>query len=361
MIYGWALYYANDGFTNANQETNSIDETARVVKILEDKTLVDEEGMIQGSMQLELEILTGNMRGQLVSGTHFFNQLANVDVQVGDRLSIRMAIVDGNVATVQIQNPERREIIIGFFIIFLLTLGIIGGKRGLRSVAGLLFTLLTLIFLLIPLMLKGFPVVATTLVTLSLVTVVTLVLLGGLTAKTISAIIGCITGVVIAAFLAHIVGNLAAISGLNMEDVGQILTRTDFPETHARGLFISGVLIAALGAVMDTAVSVASAMEEIKISNPKITPGKLFRSGMNVGRDTMGTMSNTLILAFAGTSLNMIILIYSQNISFNQIINNDFIVIELIRSIAGSLGIILTAPAVAFIGAMMMGGQTKQK
>lgn len=360
LLLGWALYYANDGFQNKVTEQHSVIETARVVAILENQTEVNSDGILLGSMELQLEILTGHYQGQLVESTYFLNQLFSSSVEVGDRLSVLISFLDGNIQQVQIQNPERREVVIGFFAVFLLLLGLVGGKRGLMAIAGLIFTLVSIIFLLIPLMLKGYPVLLTTLIILSLVTVVTLILLGGVTPKTISAILGCLMGVFIAAILAHVVGNLAHISGLNMEDVGMILARTDFPVNQAQGLFISGVLIASLGAVMDTAVSVSSAMEEIKASNPKITPGRLFRSGMNVGRDTMGTMSNTLILAFAGTSLNMIIFIYSQDISFNQIVNDDFIVIELIRSLAGSLGIVLTVPAVAFVGALMMSGSPEK-
>ena len=360
LLLGWALYYANDGFQNKVTEQHSVIETARVVEILENQTEVNSDGILLGSMELQLEILTGHYQGQLVESTYFLNQLFSSSVEVGDRLSVLISILDGNIQQVQIQNPERREVVIGFFAVFLLLLGLVGGKRGLMAIAGLIFTLISIIFLLIPLMLKGYPVLLTTLIILSLVTVVTLILLGGVTPKTISAILGCLMGVFIAAILAHVVGNLAHISGLNMEDVGMILARTDFPVNQAQGLFISGVLIASLGAVMDTAVSVSSAMEEIKASNPKITPGRLFRSGMNVGRDTMGTMSNTLILAFAGTSLNMIIFIYSQDISFNQLVNDDFIVIELIRSLAGSLGIVLTVPAVAFVGALMMSGSPEK-
>lgn len=138
-----------------------------------------------------------------------------------------------------------------------------------------------------------------------------------------------------------------------MEEIGLILSTTDFPQTQARGLFISSVLIASLGAVMDTAVTIASTVHELRAHNPKISRGRLFSGAMNVGRDTMGTMTSTLILAFTGTSLNMMILIHSSGTSLNQLINSDFLVIEMMRSITGSLGIILTIPAVALISSIM--------
>ena len=361
LLYIGALIYANNDGLRGNESRFSYSETATVIQVLEDNSQIDEVGHTRGSLRVNLEIKTGQFAGERIESTYFFTQLTDVHIGEGDRVSVQIALLDGEIGSVDINNPERREILVAFIAFFLLILGIIGGKRGLMAIAGLAFTLISIFFLLVPLMLKGHSVIISTFAILSVVTVVTLILLGGVTPKIISAILGCIVGVFTAAVLAYGVGNLAFISGLHMEDIDLLLaTNPDFSPTQASGLFISGVLIASLGAVMDTAVSVSSAMEEIKISSPRITPGRLFRSGMNVGRDTMGTMSNTLILAFAGTSLNMMIIIYSQGVMFNQFINNEFIAIELIRSIAGSLGIILTVPAVAFIGAMIMADSKKE-
>ena len=105
---------------------------------------------------------------------------------------------------------------------------------------------------------------------------------------------------------------------------------------------------------MDTAMSVASAMDEIKIKIPDIGLKELFLSGMKVGRDATGTMANTLVLAFAGTSLNMALLIYSYDVSYNQLMNTDFIVVEVVRGIAGSMGIIMTVPCVAIVTALVL-------
>ena len=119
-----------------------------------------------------------------------------------------------------------------------------------------------------------------------------------------------------------------------------------------KDLFLCGILIAWYGAVMDVAMSIASSIAELHISKSNNwTRWELFRSGMNIGKDAMGTMSNTLILAFAGNSLNMMVMIYSYGIGFQQLMNTDFIAIEVIRSIAGSIGIICTVPFVAFIAA----------
>lgn len=123
---------------------------------------------------------------------------------------------------------------------------------------------------------------------------------------------------------------------------------------HIRGLLLSSILLTALGAVMDIAMSVASSMDELKQKRPDITTRELFRSGMKVGRDATGTMANTLVLAVAGASFNMMVLIYSYQVSFTQLMNTDFVAIELIRAIAGSLGIILAVPCVAVFTALLL-------
>lgn len=134
---------------------------------------------------------------------------------------------------------------------------------------------------------------------------------------------------------------------------------------HIRGLLLSSILLTALGAVMDIAMSVASSMDELKQKRPDITTRELFLSGMKVGRDATGTMANTLVLAVAGASFNMMVLIYSYQVSFTQLMNTDFVAIELIRAIAGSLGIVLAVPCVAVFTALLLtrwkGAETEQE
>ena len=359
IAFSGALIFANhDRFSRETDPNTFIEfETGRIVEIIEDNTFMDEidPELRLGRMLFRIEMLNGHYEGEEIEVQHFFSSLASIYFDVGDRVSVRTNTLDGRLVNAEIHNVERTEVIIGLVIVFLVVLSLIGGKRGVMSVLGLVFTMISIVFLLIPLMLRGYPVILTTIGILSLVTVVILILLGGITPKTVSAILGCIIGVICAAIIASIAGNLTFISGFNMEDIGTLLFAVERNglALHPSGLFISGVLIASLGAVMDTSISITSAMEEIQLAHPEIDSKQLFKSGMNIGRDAMGTMSNTLILAFAGTALNLMMFVYADGTPFNQLINNDFIVVELVRSIAGSLGIVLTVPTVAFIGSKM--------
>jgi uncharacterized membrane protein len=113
-------------------------------------------------------------------------------------------------------------------------------------------------------------------------------------------------------------------------------------------------MISCMGAVMDVAMSIASAVEELHVVNNTLTVKDLYKSGMNIGRDAMGTMANTLVLAFAGNSLNMLVLIFSYGVTFTQLINTDFIALEVIKAVSGSIGIIVAVPIVALIASYMV-------
>ena len=139
-----------------------------------------------------------------------------------------------------------------------------------------------------------------------------------------------------------------------MPEAEDLVLRAYDSPLEIQGLLVSGILIAALGAVMDVAMSISSACAELREVDPQITPGRLFRSGMNIGRDAMGTMANTLILAFAGASFNMLLLFQIYGYPLIQIINSDTMAIELIQSVAGSVGIILTVPLVSLFSALLL-------
>ena len=181
-----------------------------------------------------------------------------------------------------------------------------------------------------------------------------LILLDGPSRKSLCAILGCVGGVAAAGLFAALVGTLTPMDGFNMSEAENLLLYGAEKGLSIRGLLVCGVLVAALGAVMDVAMSIASAAWELREHNDGLSRRELFRSGMNIGRDAMGTMANTLILAFAYSSFNLLILIQIYDIPFLQLANTDFLCIEMLQSVAGSMGILLTVPLVAAISAYLM-------
>lgn len=353
VLFALACVWANrsDARSGITDTGGTEYETARVVRILDDTAQADEEieGRYRGSRDMTVEILTGRYAGDVVGVRNYFSALYNIDVAEGDTLSVRIDTVGLGEYEVNVYNYNRIPMVIAVAAVFALALIVIGGWQGLRALMGLVFTFVSIVYLLLPLTLKGWPSVPLTIGIVGVTSAVSYYLLGGWQPKFIGAALGCFCGVTAAALLGYAATELLHISAYEMDEAeGLLLARMD-GGLQMKGLLLSGILISAEGAVMDTAMSVSSAMWELKQKRQDISPTELFRSGMRIGRDATGTMANTLVLAFAGSSLNMMILIYSYHVTFIQLMNTDFVAEELVRGVAGSMGIILTVPCVAGI------------
>mgnify|MGYP000880504879 CR=1 FL=1 len=337
-------------------------EVGRVLRVVEDHKTVDEEmdGIWRGSMTLEVEILTGRYKGDTAIVENYFSSLYNVRVAEGDKISIRIDTTGEDEYQVSVYNYYRVPQMIGCIVAFVLLLVLIGGKKGVKSVAGLAFTVVCILWILLPLALKGYSPLAVTILLILVCNFVSFFLIDGISTKTVVAAIGSMLGVLAGAVFALIAQNAMSITTYQMDEAETLLLITSTTELKIRDLFLCGILISCMGAVMDVAMSICSAVAEIHQVDRSLGMAKLFASGMNIGRDAMGTMANTLILAVAGTSLNMMLMIYSYDVSFQQLMNTDFVAIEIIQCIAGSVGIVCTVPLVALLSAAVFGKKTKK-
>ncbi len=330
---------------------------ARVTAVLAEDAAPDTwtEGLRLGLQELEVELLGGKYKGEVLPIQNYLSAYNNVDAKVGGRIIVRLDVDEGGEPyVVAITNYDRGIVIGGVLLLFGALLVIIGRKKGLMALLGLVFTITCLLFLLIPLILRGIPAIPCTVGFVAVATAASLLLLTGFTRKTLCATLGCVGGVTAAGVLAAVVGVITPLGGFNMSEAEELVLRASEHNMQISGLLVCGVLIASLGAVMDVAMSIASACQELHDLNPALTARQLFESGMNIGRDAMGTMANTLILAFAGSSLNMLILFRAYDYPILQIINSDLIAIEVLQGVAGSIGIILTVPLVAAISAKLI-------
>lgn len=365
VLFAALLYYANHDrpgyFTTVDSGVEY--ERARVIEVVEDNTQVDDstEGILRGNMKLKIELLSGRYKGDVLEVMNYLSYKYNVVVKKGDTISVRIDTTGENKYTVTVYNYDRSKLLLGLLLLFAIAIVAIGGIQGAKAVVALAVTFVSIIFLLVPLVLKGFPSIPVTIMIIAITTVISFLLIGGIQSKTVAAFLGSMVGVILAAAIAMVAGKLCHVSGFQMEDAESLYYIKFDTALKVRGLFICGVLIASIGAVMDVAMSVSSAVNELHVVNPTLTVRELFRSGMTIGRDAMGTMANTLILAFAGTSLNMIILLYSYGVTFTQLMNTDYVAVEIIQSIAGSLGIVFTVPAAAIISAWLCVGKQKRQ
>ena len=330
---------------------------AKVTAVLSDNAQEDfenAEGRRVGDQELEIQILSGDHKDEIMTVTNYMSALFNVDVQQGDRIIVRIMTDENGSYYASVFNYDRGIVLGGFLLIFFILLATLGGKKGLGALAGLLLTLGCIWFILIPCLLRGVPAIPVTIVVSAVSAAAGLIFLNGYSKKTFCAVCGCVGGVLVSGIAAAVVGSLSPMNGFNMQEAENLILYGADQGLKVSGLLVCGVLISALGAVMDVALGIASSVWEMKEQNPDASVGSLFRSGMQIGKDAMGTMANTLILAFAGSSLNMLILVQTYNIPFLQLINTDSIALEVVQSVAGSVGILLTVPLVAFISARLM-------
>lgn len=330
---------------------------ARVVDILYDDAEAQDwtEGRRVGQQQLEVELLSGPWKGLVLECSNYLSVYSNIDAREGTRIIVRLDVDDETQPyIISVPNYDRTPMLAGLLLIFAALLVIIGGKKGVMALLGLVYTLLSLWLILIPMVLRGADPILTAILIVALTTTASLFLLTGWSKKTLCASLGCTGGVAVAGLFAAAAGAVSPFNGFNMTEAEDMVLRAFDYDLHISGLFVSGILIASLGAVMDVAMSIASSCWELRELNPQLSRAALFRSGMNIGRDAMGTMANTLILAFAGSSLNTLLLLQVYDYPFIQIFNTDAIAEELIRGVAGSIGIILTVPLVAVLSSQLM-------
>lgn len=357
IMYGVIMVFINkDKPINSNADVKTTYEVAKVVEVISDNTTVDKknDNIKKGSMELKIKILSGTYKGKEYTITNYMSAMYNVDVDKGDKISVRIDLRNDGKLDIAVYNYYRVGTVLFVMGIFALILVLIGGKKGFKALIGLVFTLINIVYILLPLTLKGLSPVVVTFGVVFISTIVSFILLDGLSRKSIIATIGTLSGIAIGTLFALIAAQIMCVTTYQMEEAESLLLAMTTTKLHARNLLLCGIIISCMGAVMDVAMSIASAIEELVKVNDKLTVKELYKSGMNIGRDAMGTMANTLVLAFAGNSLNMLVLIYSYGVSFTQLINTDFIALEIIKAISGSIGIIVSVPIVAIVASYMV-------
>lgn len=329
---------------------------AQIVEIPYDDTAEERKDIpIEADVRyqhLKVKITTGEHMGEIytVRNTIEYINSYNLIFKQGERVLLYMSEDEnGKIANLRIFERPREDAI--YFIIALFVVGIIiiGKMKGLKSVITLVFTVASIFFVMLPLLLKGCNPIIVAVSIAAVTSAFTLIVVSGRNRKTYTAILGTISGVAAAGVIALLVGQWARLTGLGSEEAQMLAYIPQYKQIDYKGLLFAGIIIGALGAVMDVAMSISSSMSEIEFINPNISNKNLFKSGMNVGRDIMGSMSNTLILAYVGSSIQILLLFLSFNVSPYAIINMDHMASEIVRAMAGSIGLVLAIPITAAI------------
>lgn len=323
----------------------------------------DEFGFPLRSFRTEIEILSGPFRGQIVEITHVLTGTPAYDivVDIGDRVIVGVETDNGALKEVVIADYERDRSLYLLTTLFAVLLVGLGGLKGFKSLLSLIFIGVMILFVFVPLLLRGVNPIWLAVLVSAVSTIFTLLLVGGANRKSFAAIIGTIGGVAVAGVLAVLVGANTHATGLSGQESQMLMFIPQGVNFDFRALLMAGIIIGALGAVMDTGMSIASAMTEIRRANTKMSWVTHFWSGMNIGRDVMGTMANTLILAYTGGSLALLLLVQAYEVEFIRLINMDSIASEVLRALAGSIGLVAAIPITAAATAWLMRPRPHQK
>lgn len=338
------------------QKTQLINRTGQtfekgvVTAVLRDN--LEPDGSRVGDQLVAVEMTTGVRKGQTIEMTSSSGYLFGAACTEGMHVVV-MQSVAGDSTVSSVYSQDRGGILILFAVLYLAALVLIGGWQGFKGALGLAFAFLALLYLYLPLVYLGWPPLWTSVLICAVTTAVTMYLIGGPTLKTLVASAGTVAGTMIAGLVATVFGWATGISGWNVLDIETLITLWNTNGINVGELLFAGLLISSLGAVMDVAMSVASSMGEVLAQNPTIRRGALFASGMRIGRDMMGTDSNTLILAFAGGSVSMLLLNYAYDLPALQILNSNNIGIAVMQGLAGSFGVVLAVPVTVALATLL--------
>lgn len=336
--------------TELVNRTGNTYEKGIVEEVLKDNLKAD--GTREGEQTVTVKMTTGVRKGQTITMTSPSGFLFGAPCVPGMHVIVVQSVA-GDTTVSSVYARDRGRIIAVFALLYIAALCLVGGKQGIKASAGLLLTCFIIILIWVPVIYLGYSPVRSAVVICAATTVLTFWCLGGICRKTICATLGTVSGVVIAAFIAEIYSIMTGISGFNVSNIETLITISEANHIKVGGLLFAGILISTLGAEMDVAMSISSSMQEICRQNPSISRWELFRAGMRVGRDMMGTDSNTLILAFVGTEIAELVLDFTYDLSPLYVINSNNIGIAIMKGLSGSFGIVLSVPITVLIASWM--------
>lgn len=297
---------------------------------------------------LELEVSRGSLDGKIIEIENgIMPSIYSQEYKEGDRLVILRSENNYGENIFAIVDHVRRPILFWLFALFIFVVILVSGKQGLRSLLGLLFSFFVLFRLVLPLILSGYNPVWSAILGCLLIIPVSFYLSHGINRKTSVAILGTLLTLILTGLLASFFASLGQLTGL--ADEAAVFLKSDTGDRiNFQGLLLAGILISMLGVLDDISISQASVAAELKAAKASISFVELYKRTMNVGKDHIGSMVNTLVLVYTGASLPLLLLFIDHSHTFYEVLNYEFIAEEIIQTLVGSIGLILTVPITTF-------------
>lgn len=314
-----------------------------------------------GSQHLKVQILHGKYRGQVFRANNELRAQLELDkeFQVGDTAVVVCPATDLTADTVLVaQDYSRTGWTVTLFAAFCLLLCLFGGWTGFNALLSFVFSCLVIWKAVIPLTLRGFPASWTIFASVVLLTAVIMYLVAGWNRRGLTAFLGAISGVLAGLCTAHFFTRVMNINGATLP-YSQALLFSGYEFLNLRDLFTGALILASSGAVMDLGMDIACGIEEVARHNPTLSRLALMQSGLRIGRSVVGTMTTTLLLAYSGGYITLLMMFCAQGNSPWDFINNPLVASECVKTLVGSFSLVLVAPFTAVLGAWMFAGQTK--
>lgn len=330
-------------------------EKATVVEILSEDLKYDEyTDQYLGTQELVVKMKDGPEKGELINVTNYLTQIHHVVAKENTNLIINADRPEGIAPYYTIYSYDRSSALLLCSLILIATIIFIGKGKGFKSIFGLIYSMYVIIAFLLPAVFSGWSPILCSIITAVLSTIVTLYLLNGESKKTLAAVVSTVAGVFCALLFFLLMSCMLHLNGFSVAEAEGLILIQQSTGLQIKDVLFAGVLISSLGAIMDVSMSITSSLHEVYNHNPALSAKELFLSGIEIGKDMIGTMTNTLILAFTGSAFVTLLIFISYQVQVNQLLNSNYISIEIAQGLCGTFGIILTIPFASLITAFLL-------
>lgn len=321
-----------------------------------DNSMIVSSGLIQsGEQSCMLLIEDGLFEGQILEGVNFLSGSLEKDkiFEVGDRALLTIAHKDKNIKSVIISDHYRLEKEMLLLVIFAVFLIAFAGKNGVQAIFSFAITILCIWKILVPCYLKGYSPVWVGIAITFILTLIIIFFVYGFDRRTIAASLGSLLGTIMTCILGIIFTDLFKIHGAVMPN-SESLLYSGYQTLNLTEIFMSSIFIGASGAMMDLSVDITSAIWEVVQKRPDISAGEAMMSGIRVGRAAMGTMTTTLLLAYSGGYITLLMVFMAQGTPIDHILNYKYVAAEILDTVVGSFGLVTVAPFTAVVAGLLL-------
>lgn len=330
------------------------EEKAKIISIDSSEVIQSGAGSL-GYQEFEMELLSGTFKGSVVHGTNtLYGQVETDNIyKAGDKILAAIKIENNKIVDAKAIELYRQNWIIALFLGLIVLLLIFAGVIGLKAILSFVLSVIVIWEILIRGLLDGQNPLYLTTLTVILLTAIIIFLVAGINKKGLSAFLGTIFGLIITMMLTLVYGQYTGLFGLTQPYV-QTLIISGYYHLNIQQIFYSAIILGASGAAMDVAMDISASMSEIKEKKHDISKKELILSGFNVGKHVIGTMTTTLLLAYSGGYLTLLMVFMLKDTSFLRMINLKIVSAEIIRTLIGSLGLVMVAPITAVIAGILI-------